>query len=134
MSVSLQREGRGCRPGLRLAREPERGSVTIETAGALAVLFIVFAMVVQLLGVVHARLSLQSVAREAARISAIQVDEATALGAANDFVHRVSPDIRLSLTSDGPYVVADVLRIVRAPLWPTGITLTANATALREAL
>lgn len=120
--------GRGTRPG----PAGERGVVSLEFAFTVPSAVLLFAVLVQGLALLNSHVQTQAAAREAVRIAAIAYDETTAAASAREFVARVDPAARLTLTADGPYVIASVERRVRSPLWPRGITIASAATAIRE--
>ena len=125
--MNVRWPGRGTRPG-----PGDRGAVALEFVFTLPVALFVFSALVQGVALLNGHIQTQAAAREAARIAAIAYDEASATATAQDFIARLDPAARITLTPDGPYVIASVERQVHSPLWPRGITISSAATALRE--
>ncbi len=118
-------QGRGIRPGPSAC---QRGSITVEAAGAVSILAFITVMLVGMIAVFGAQASLVSAAREAARVAALQSGRA----AAEQVVRRVAGQAESRVSSDGEWVTVELRKPVRLPALPGVMRLSARATAYEE--
>ena len=118
-------QGRGICPGPSAC---QRGSVTVETAGAISILAFVTVMLAGMVAVFGAQASLVSSAREAARVAALQSGRA----AAEQVVRRVVGSAESRISSDGEWVTVELRKPVRLLALPGVMHLSARATAYEE--
>ncbi len=118
-------QGRGIRPGPLAC---QRGSVTVETAGAISILAFITVMLAGLLAVFGAQASLVAASREAARVAALQSGRA----AAEQAVRKVAGSVQSSVDSDGEWVTVALRKDVRLLTLPAVLRLSARATAYEE--
>ena len=121
-------KGRGTRPGLSTS---ERGSVTVEAAGALMAMVLLFCILVSGLAAFGSELALTALARDAVRAAAIQTDRGNAELAVQRVLRRAE-GVRYQLSADGEFVAVRLEKSLRILRFPAPMTLFARASSYAE--
>ncbi len=121
-------KGRGTRPGLSAS---ELGSVTVEAAGALMAMVLLFCMLVSGLAAFGSELALTALARDAARAAAIQSDRGSAELAVQQVLRRAE-GVRYQLTMNGEFVDVRLEKSLQILRFPAPMTLLAGASSYVE--
>lgn len=107
------------------------GSLQVELAASFVALALFFMMLMPLFGVVAGHVALTSLARDAARAAAMEVDRTSAERAMQRVLRNAS-GVHHGLTSDGAFVRVRLHRDVHFLRFPTTFEIVAEASALEE--
>ena len=128
MAKAQSGAGRGKRPDPLTSCS---GSLQVELAASFVALALFFMMLMPLFGVVAGQIALTSLARDAARAAAMEVDRASAETAVQQ-VLRSSVGVHHSLSSDGAFVRVRLHRDVHLLRIPKTFEIAAESSALEE--
>lgn len=120
--------GRGTRPGLSAS---ERGSVTVEAAGALMAMVLMFCILVSSLAAFGSELALTALARDASRAAAVQADRGSAELAVQQVLRRAE-GVRYQLSVNGAFVDVRLEKPLRILRFPAPMKLVARASSYAE--
>lgn len=107
------------------------GVLAVELAASLVALALFFLMLMPVFGFVAGQLALTSLARDAARVAAMQGDRSSAETAVQQ-VLRHAEDVHHTISSDGAFVSVRLHRSVHVLRFPMTFEMSAEASAIEE--